>query len=116
MTSPGPWRPTLLIDTAVVLPETVNRMSIVFSPSMVADGSLYFMKALRDTGRFQIYRSQWMGGQYAPAERVSFSEEQWNNVDLAVAPDESFAVFSSDRPPTAANDQNLFIVFRRNGA
>jgi hypothetical protein len=47
--------------------------------------------------------------------RVSFSDEQWSNVDPAVAPDESFAVFSSNRPPTADKDIDLFIVFRHDG-
>jgi len=99
----------------VRLPETINASTSVFSPSVVADGSLYFMKASPETGRFQIYRSQFTNGQYAPAERVSFSDEQWSNVDPAVAPDESFAVFSSNRPPTADKDIDLFIVFRKNG-
>jgi Tol biopolymer transport system component len=99
----------------VRLPEAVNANTSVFSPSVVADGSLYFMKPSPETGRFQIYRSQWTNGQYDPAERVSFSDEQWGNVDPAVAPDESFAVFSSNRPPTAEKDNDLFIVFRKNG-
>jgi WD40-like Beta Propeller Repeat len=100
---------------ATRLPETINASTSVFSPGVVADGSLYFMKASPETGRFQIYRSQFANGQYAPAERVSFSDEQWSNVDPVVAPDESFAVFSSNRPPTADKDIDLFIVFRKNG-
>jgi Tol biopolymer transport system component len=100
----------------VRLPEAINSSTSVFSPSVVADGSLYFMKASPETGRFQIYRSQYANGQYQAAERVSFSDEQWGNVDPAVAPDESFAVFSSNRPPTADKDNDLFIVFRKNGA
>jgi hypothetical protein len=99
----------------VRLPETVNTNSSVFSPSVVADGSVYFMKPTGDAGRFQIFRSPMTGGQYGPAERVSFSDEQYSNVDVAVAPDESYAVFSSNRPPTAAKDLDLFIVFRKNG-
>jgi Tol biopolymer transport system component len=99
----------------VRLPETVNASTSVFSPSVVADGSLYFMKASPETGRFQIYRSQRTNGQYETPERVSFSDEQWSNVDPAVAPDESFAVFSSNRPPTADKDIDLFITYRHNG-
>ena len=99
----------------VRLPETVNASTSVFSPSVVADGSLYFMKASPETGRFQIYRSQRTNGEYETAERVSFSDEQWSNVDPAVAPDESFVVFSSNRPPTADKDIDLFITYRHNG-
>ena len=99
----------------VRLPEAINASTSVFSPSVVADGSLYFMKASTETGRFQIYRSQWANGQYETPVRVSFSDEQWSNVDPAVAPDESFVVFSSNRPPTADKDLDLFITYRRNG-
>jgi hypothetical protein len=76
---------------------------------------LYFMKASADTGRFQIYRSQFKDGAYLPPEQMPFSDEQWKNADPTVAPDESYLVFTSNRPPTAANDLDLFIVFRRDG-
>ena len=99
----------------VRLPDTINANSSVFSPAIAADGSLYFMKALPETGRFQLYRSQMTNGQYQAAERLSFSDEQWSNVDPAVAPDESFIVFSSNRPPTANKDLDLFISHRQNG-
>jgi hypothetical protein len=99
----------------VRLPETVNGNTSVFSPSIAADGSLYFMKAETDSSHFQLYRSPYANGQYGAAERVAFSDPQWTNVDPAVAPDESFLVFSSSRPPTAAKDLDLFIVFQKNG-
>src|SRR5207244_8207797 len=99
----------------VRLPNTVNATNSVFSPSVVRDGSLYFMKAAPDGGKFQIYRSQFKNGEYQPAELASFSNATWNDVDPAVAPDESLAVFSTSRAPTAANDLDLFIVFRKDG-
>lgn len=99
----------------VRLPDAINAGTSVFSPAVAKDGSLYFMKASPETGRFQIYRSQMTRGEYGPAERVSFSDEQWTNVDPAVAPDESFVVYSSTRPPTAEKDMDLFIVRRQNG-
>lgn len=101
--------------TPVRLPDAVNPSSSVFSPSVVADGSLYFMMASPETGRFQLYRSQYTGGQYETPVRLPFSDEQWTNVDMTVAPDESFAVFASSRPPTADKDLDLFIVFRQGG-
>ena len=98
----------------VRLPDAINASTSVFSPAVAADGSLYFMKA-SETGRFQIWRSQMTHGQYEAPVRVSFSDEQWSNVDPAVAPDESFAVYASNRPPTADKDLDLFIVYRHNG-
>jgi Tol biopolymer transport system component len=102
--------------TPVRLPDVINASTSVFSPAIAKDGSLYFMKASPETGRFQLYRAQFASGQYQAAERVSFSDEQWSNVDPAVAPDESFIVFSSNRPPTVTKDIDLFIAFRtKNG-
>ncbi len=99
----------------VRLPDVINAVTSVFSPAVAADGSLYFMKPTPETGKFQIYRSQMTNGQYGPPERLPWSDDRWSNVDPAVAPDESFVIFSSSRPPTAEHDLDLFIVYRRNG-
>ncbi len=101
-------------STPVRLPETVNANSSVFSPSIAGNGNLYFMKP-DSTGSFQLYRSAYENGQYQPAARLPFSDSPYSSVDPAVAPDESFVVYSSDRPPTAKNDDDLFIVFQHNG-
>ena len=101
--------------TPVRLPDVINASTSVFSPAVVGDGSLYFMKASPETGKFQIYRSQMTKGEYGAPERLPWSDEQWSNVDPAVAPDESFVIFSSSRPPTAEKDLDLFIVRRRDG-
>jgi hypothetical protein len=101
--------------TPIRLPDVVNPSNSMFSPSVVANGSLYFMMPSPETGRFQLYRSQYSGGRYETPVRLPFSDEQWTNVDMTVAPDESFAVFASNRPPTADKDLDLFIVFRRGG-
>jgi Tol biopolymer transport system component len=95
------------------LPDVVNQGTNVFSPSVLADGSLYFM--MSQGKRFEIYRSQFSNGQYQQPVLAPFSDEQWGNVDATVAPDESFAVFASNRPPTAKGDLDLFIVFRVDG-
>lgn len=97
----------------VRLPDLVNQGTNVFSPSVVKDGSLYFMRHNGKT--FEIYRSQFSNGQYQQPELAPFSDEQSANVDPTVAPDESFAVFASNRPPTAKGDLDLFIVFRVDG-
>ncbi len=96
------------------LPDTINRGDSIFSPAVARDGSIYFMEPDRDSGRFQTYRSQLEAGVYQPAERLPWSAAAWSNVDVTVAPDESFAVFSSNRPPAEGN-LDLFIVFRSDG-
>lgn len=99
----------------VRLPESVNRSTGVFSPSIAADGSLYFMEAYGANTRFRLFRSQFKDGSYRAAEPLAFSNGEWTDVDPAVAPDESFLVFSSSRPPSKTDQLDLFIVFRKNG-
>lgn len=97
------------------LPDIVNASDALFTPSIARNNSLYFMKASPATGRFQIYRAPFKDGAYQQPEKLPFSDEQWDNVDPVVAPDESFLVFASNRPPTRPSDSDLFIVFRKNG-
>jgi hypothetical protein len=93
----------------VRLPDTINRTSSTFAPAVVRDGSVYFMKVVKD-GRFGLFRAQRTADGYAVPTRVAFSDPQWGDVDPAVAPDESYAVFSSTRPP--ARHMDLFFVRR----
>lgn len=97
----------------VRLPEIINRSNTIFAPSIAADGSLYFMDAVGERGRFRLYRAQFAGGGYQMPQALPFSEGNHTDVDPAVAPDESFLVFGSSRAPARGID--LFIVFRRGG-
>ena len=97
----------------VRLPDNVNRSSAIYAPSVVRDGSVYFMEAVGEKRRFRLFRSQLTDGVYQSPETVSFSTGEATDVDPAVAPNETFAVFGSSRPPALGID--LFIVFRKNG-
>ena len=96
-----------------LLPPQVNDGRAVYAPSVARDGSLYFMKPGSD-GRFQIFRAQADGPGFKPAQRMPFNEAGVASVDPAVAPDESFVVFSSSRKP--AQGMDLFIAFRQGDA
>jgi Tol biopolymer transport system component len=97
--------------TPELLPEIINQNSSIFSPAITADGSIYFM--LPDTsGHFHIRRSQFKNGKFETPVRPSFSVDKYGDVDPAVAPDESFLIFSSGRPPALPHTADLFIVFR----
>ncbi len=93
-----------------LLPGSINANDAVFSPAVTADGSLYFMRADDGGGVFHIYRSQFRNGRYEAPVRASFSNTTYGDYDPAVAPDESFLIFSSPRPP-ATHATDLFIVF-----
>jgi hypothetical protein len=98
-----------------LLPDTVNRFDSTFSPAIAADGSLYFMAATAPGGRFQLYYSHFMGGQYQTPELLPFSAGQYGGVDPALAPDQSFIVFASGRPPAPTGESYAFIAFRTQG-
>ena len=96
------------------LPAVVNFNTTIFAPSLVADGSLYFMTWSEETNHFRLYRAQFRDGTFSQPQPLSFSDGSVSDVDPAVAPDESFMVFGSGRKPKRSMD--LFIVFKRNGA
>ncbi|HEX4039208.1 MAG TPA: hypothetical protein VHX37_14215 [Acidobacteriaceae bacterium] len=97
-----------------LLPASINVNDAVFSPAISADGSLYFMRADDGGGVFHIYRSQFRKGRYQAPVRAPFSNTTYGDYDPAVAPDESFLIFSSPRSP-APHATDLFIVFRTAG-
>lgn len=93
------------------LPDTVNQGTAVFSPSIAADGSLYFMRAHETTGTFHLFRSQFRSGTYLAPQPVGVGDATTEEVDPAVAPDESYLVYSANHP--AKHDQKrLYIAFR----
>ena len=91
------------------LPDVINQNTSIFSPAVTADGSIYFMKP--DTsGRFHTYRSQYRSGKYEEPTASSFSLPGYGDVDPAVAPDESFLIFSSGRPPALQHTDRKSVV------
>lgn len=99
----------------ILLPDTINRFDSTFSPAVAADGSLYFMAATGAGGHFQLYCAHFEDGRYRTPELLPFSAGRYGGVDPAVAPDQSFIVFASNRPPTPAHDLYAFIAFRSRG-
>ncbi|HEX5952858.1 MAG TPA: hypothetical protein VFY94_06765 [Rhodanobacteraceae bacterium] len=95
-----------------LLPDTVNRWDSTFSPAIASDGSLYFMAATGKQGHFRLYCAAFRHGAYQPPHLLPFSAGDWGGVDPAIAPDQSFIVFASNRPPTPANGSDGFIAFR----
>jgi len=96
------------------LPDMINGDTSTFSPAVTADGSIYFMHPQNDTGRFHIYYSALRSGRFEKPVLVSFSAaDNRSDFDPVVAPDESFAVFCSNR--LAVTYGQLFIVYRKEG-
>lgn len=93
------------------LPDTINADTGTFSPSISADGSLYFMRPDNHVGGFHLYRSQFRSGAYSPPERLAIGDDTTEDVDPAVAADESYMVYSSSHPGKG-EPKRLRIIFR----
>lgn len=82
-------------------------------PSISSDGTLYFSSG-RDGGQggFDLYRSRFEGGRYLPPENLGPGiNTDSTEIHPFVAPDESFLMFSSDRPG-GKGSFDLYIAFR----
>lgn len=74
--------------------------AIIGSPAIAADGSLYFTApATAENPKSDIYCARRNGSDYEPAVNLgALVNSEANELGVAVAPDESFLVFASDRP------------------
>jgi hypothetical protein len=97
------------------LSDAVNAGTSIYAPAVAADGSVYFMQPDPRTDHFRLYRSRFADGRYQAPRALPFSSGQLADYDPAVAPDQSFIVFSSDRPPSTATHSAIFIAFARAG-
>ena len=113
------WRVDKTVDgwsTPKHLPDVINRNGSTFGPSITADGDLYFTDVYGDSKRAHLfYAAHGKDGGYQPPQPMPFTDARWSDVDETVAPDGSFMVFSSTRPPTPPQQMDLFIVFRKDG-
>lgn len=100
----------------VRLPDTVNNDTAIYSPAVAGDGSIYFNRPDPVTKKSHVYRAQAKGNGYEAPVAVSISDGMRPGYDVAVAPDESFLVFSASRAPASTGHSMLFIAFRQNGA
>lgn len=104
---------------AVRLPDVINNNTSIFAPgntsvfgpSVARNGNLYFTGPDPKSKGARLYRSQFTAGTYGAPEPLSFSNGAAADFDVAVAPDESFIIFSSHRSPTPKGHDGIFMVF-----
>lgn len=94
----------------VRLPDVVNRCSLIASPSIAADGSLYFIGCAGPHGDFALLRSSHRDGRYAMPREVALGDAGATIRDPAIAPDGSFIVVSVKH--AAQQPYRLAIAFR----
>ncbi len=84
--------------------------------AIAANGALYFSTKRPDAvGDLDLYRAAPAGDGYAKPENLGpVINSPQHEYDVYIAPDESFILFSSDRPGGAGN-ADLYVSTRRNG-
>jgi hypothetical protein len=98
---------------AVRYPDEVNDNNAIYSPSVASSGNLYFNRSDPETKRERLCWSQFINGLYTKPEPVSFDDETTRNFTAAVAPDESFIIFSGHRPPSPEHMAVVFVAFAK---
>jgi Tol biopolymer transport system component len=99
----------------VRLPDIINNNSAIYSPAVAGDGSIYFNQPDPVTRKTVVYRAQAIPGGFAAPVALSISDGMHPGYDVAVAPDESFLIFSANRAPAEPNQSLIFVTFRKNG-
>lgn len=98
------------------LPDTVNptvmspKSPTIATPSIAADGTLYFMKR-DEKGQLHIFRSAYRDGDYGAAVEQVLGKPADPQLDPAIAPDQSFLVFTS-LPAASKGPARMAIAFR----
>jgi len=82
-------------------------------PAVAANGDLYF-SSHRASGRNDLFVSRFFQGEYQAAEPVTALNTPTTDADPYIAPDQSYIIFSADKPGGAGSG-DLYVSRRRNG-
>ena len=97
----------------VRLPACINTSTATFAPSIAADGSIYYMARDR-SGAVRLFHAGYRNGRCLKPTQVALGEAGDAIRDPAIAPDQSFIVFSIARAG-GKQQLRLAIAFRKNG-
>ncbi len=91
----------------------VNTDSSEFFPSVTRDGTIYFTRSNQATRESYIYRSRFIDGQYAEAERLPAQVNSTNSqYNAFIAPDESYIIVPVAGREDSFGGTDYYIVFR----
>lgn len=99
----------------VRLDAPINTSGNEYCPGVAANGTLYFA-AERPGGKggLDLYRARFVDGRYTEPENLGDAiNSEHAEMDLYVAPDESYLIFASHRPGQGNGD--LYISYNRDG-
>lgn len=91
----------------------INTVGNEFFPSITRDGTLYFTRADQGTNIHYIYRSKWVDGKFAEAEKLPEQVNLGaNRFNACVAPDESYVIVPAVGGPNGLGGVDYYISFR----
>jgi len=94
------------------LGEGINSDSHDFYPMMADNGTIYFSSQREGPGTNNIYRSECLDGRYSKAVKLGDAiNTEHREFDPYVSPDESFLIFTSNRPEGFGSG-DLYISFK----
>ena len=93
------------------LPDAVNASTMTFAPSIAANGDVYFIGRIGPDDDLTVLRSHYRDGYYIEPSAVSLGSADDKIRDPAIAPDQSFMVFSI-APRASEQPLRLAIAFR----
>jgi Tol biopolymer transport system component len=100
---------------AVHVDVDVNGSVTIYSPSVAANGNLYFSGTIdKDQRATAIFRSVYTNGKYAKAEKLSFNDAKFTFMDPSVSPDEKFIVFAYNGAGTLGS-ADIYIIKQKDG-
>ncbi len=111
-TATGDWGVPRHLGAPVSSPTTSQR-----SPSVALSGNLYY-STIRVGGRggSDIWVSRLVNGVYQPPENLGDSiNTRADEMEVWIAPDESYLIFSAEGRPSSLGEHDLYISYRRNG-
>ena len=108
LTSSG-WIPPQLLESPINTADSHD-----CGASLTNDGTLYFFSRRKGgLGENDIYRAKMVNGKYPKVENLGkvVNTEYWE-YDAFIAPDESYLLFSSNRPGGYGEFNDIYITFR----
>jgi hypothetical protein len=83
--------------------------------TLTNDGTLYFFSRREGgLGKSDIYRARLKDGKYLEVENLEKPvNSEYSDYDSFIAPDESYLIFSSDRPGGYGEYNDIYIAFRK---
>ena len=93
---------------------SINSGARQLYPTLTRNGTIYFGTNREGFGGADIFRSQYLNGNYTEPENLGDSvNTEYDETDVFVAPDESYIIFTSVNRPDGFGSGDHYISFQR---